>query len=446
MKTSKHAFLAAIAAAFTCLTFTNGAQASTIDTGAFAYRSPFTVSGYAGSAPLTNFPVLVRLAANSPEGFSYADCAAGGSDIRFADADGKLIPHEVDTWNTSGESLVWVSLPIVTNGTSFTMCYCAVDVSALPEVTAADVWTNANFNAVWHFSGDATESANGLTVSDSAGTPAYTATTFGVGKAFQTDGNASIGYDVDDKWKTLGAGNTLTISTWAKFDSGTPGYARMLSCMSSWDKPAGWELTIQTDVDMITVGSSGKSQYQYTASGVGPGSGNAYLTVVYNADKTAKLYINGILAKSQALNQVVTPTEKLWIASCNKTSNWWNGKLDEIRIHRDAESADWVKACYDTMSSGAFLTAGPSSASVNPQLSVSSLLVDLDAFNVSATIDALGGDATSCDLYFAYAPAGDALPDWTLVASGLGNGASRTRNLTGLVEDADYDYAFMASL
>ena len=420
-------------------------RAAVIDPGAFTYRASFTVSGDAGSAPLENFPVLVRLSATSPSGFDYADCAADGSDLRFSDADGNVIPHEIDTWDTAGESLVWVSLPVAKNGTSFTMYYCAADVSELPAVTAADVWTHANFNAVWHFSGDATESANGLTVSDSAGTPAYTATTFGVGKAFQTDGNASIGYDVDAKWKTLGAGNTLTISTWAKFDSGTPGYARMLSCMSSWDKPAGWELTIQDNVDMITVGSSGKSQYQYTASGVGPGSGNAYLTVVYNADKTAELYINGILAKSQALNQVVTPTEKLWIASCNKTGNWWNGKLDEIRIHRDAESADWVKACYDTMSSGTFLTAGARQSTVNPDLSTSSLLADLGAVNVSATVDSLGADASSCDLYFAYALSGDPLPAWTLVASGLSAGDTRTRSLTGLVEDVDYDYAFLVS-
>ena len=411
----------------------------------FSYNAKFTVSGYAGTEVLTNFPVLVRLAANSPVMFDYADCASGGADIRFADAAGKLIVHEVDTWNTAGESLVWVSLPIVTNGTSFTMYYCAADVSALPVVTVADVWTNANYNAVWHFSGDAKESANGLTVSDFAGTPDYTATTFGVGSAFKASGDATIGYDVDAKWTTLGSGNTLTVSTWAKYDSSTPGCARMLSSMSAWTNLAGWELTIQNKVDEITVGSSGKSQYQYVATGVGPGSGNVYLTAVYNANKTVQLYVNGALVESKVLNQVVTPTEKLWIASCNKSSNRWNGKLDEMRIHRDAESADWVKACYDTMSSSAFLTVGQSSAIVKPILSASTLLVDSAAVNVSATVDSVGEGASSCDLYFAYAPAGDPLPAWTLVASDLATGASRTRNLTGLTDGEHYDYAFMAS-
>ena len=69
-------------------------RAAVIDPGAFAYRASFTVSGYAGSEQLTNFPVLVRLAADSPTAFEYADCAADGSDIRFADPNGNLIPHE----------------------------------------------------------------------------------------------------------------------------------------------------------------------------------------------------------------------------------------------------------------------------------------------------------------------------------------------------------------
>ena len=77
----------------------------------FAWRSEITLAGYAGASTLTNFPVLVKLAAGSPAGFDYADCAADGSDLHFADADGVLLPHEIDTWNTNGASFVWVRVP-----------------------------------------------------------------------------------------------------------------------------------------------------------------------------------------------------------------------------------------------------------------------------------------------------------------------------------------------
>ena len=180
------------------------------------------------------------------------------------------------------------------------MYYGTDGASSLPAVTESDVWTGANFNAVWHFSGSSKDSANGLTPSssDSSSTPpSYTATTFGVGTCFKAS-NSTLGYLVSDTWTTLGTGGTLTLSTWAKFDGSSANYNRMLSCMSDWAKPAGWELTIQNaSVDQITVGSSNKSQFQYTASGVGPGSGNVYLTVVYNAGGNTQLYTMAFLLR-----------------------------------------------------------------------------------------------------------------------------------------------------
>ncbi len=110
-----HAFLLALCALVLPV------RAVQIDPSAFAYTASFTVSGYTGSTPLADFPVLVRLSATSPSGFDYADCASDGSDIRFSDEDGNLIPHEIDTWDTTGESLVWVKLPELDAGTTFSM-------------------------------------------------------------------------------------------------------------------------------------------------------------------------------------------------------------------------------------------------------------------------------------------------------------------------------------
>ena len=43
------------------------------------YTVQYTVTGYTGTEVLENFPVLVRLADDSPTAFAYADCAADGS-------------------------------------------------------------------------------------------------------------------------------------------------------------------------------------------------------------------------------------------------------------------------------------------------------------------------------------------------------------------------------
>ena len=444
MKSSLCAFAALLFASF-------AANATELDTTLFAKKSVMTISGYSGSTTLANFPVLVRLKANSPDGFDYADCAADGSDLRFADANGDLIPHEIDTWNASGESLVWVSVPSISGtATTFTMYYGVEDVSELPAVTESDVWTGANYNAVWHFSGSSKESANGLTPSssDSSSTPpGYTATTFGVGTCFKAS-NSTLGYLVSDTWTTLGTGGTLTLSTWSKFDGSTANYNRMLSCMTDWAKPAGWELTIQNaSVDQITVGSSNKSQFQYMARGVGPGSGNVYLTVVYNAGGNTQLYTNGVLATAQSLNQVVEPTEKLYIGSLNKSANRWNGSLDEIRIHRDAESADWVKACYDTMANANFVAMGDVTAvgGVQP-LAIRSNGATLSGTTATITgrLANLGTGATSADVTLYYGSSANVEGGTAVGPASYNDKANLSNMLTGLTPAATYYYAYKA--
>ena len=448
LKTIMKSSLCALAALFLA---SFAANATELDPILFAKKSDITVSGYAGSTTLANFPVLVRLAANSPSGFDYADCAEDGSDLRFADANGDLIPHEIDTWNTSGESLVWVSVPSISGtATTFTMYYVTNGASSLPAVTESDVWTGANFNAVWHFSGSNKESANGLepSSSDSSSTPpGYTATTFGVGTCFKAS-NSTLGYLVSDTWTTLGTGGTLTLSTWSKFDGSSASYNRMLSCMSDWAKPAGWELTIQNaSVDQITVGSSNSSQFQYTASGVGPGSGNVYLTVVYNAGGNTQLYTNGVLATAKSLNQVVKPTEKLYIGSLNKSYNRWNGSLDEIRIHRDAESADWVKACYDTMASDSFLTLGAVAApSGEMPLKIRAYGATLSGTTATITgrLSNLGTGATSADVTLYYGTSANVESGTVASTTNLTDKADLSDTLTGLTAGATYYYAYKA--
>ena len=74
----------------------------------FAKGAPFTVAGYTGSETLSGFPVLVRIAENSPQGFSYDDLQSKstGDDIAFVDMTGAGIPFEIDTWNPNGTSLI----------------------------------------------------------------------------------------------------------------------------------------------------------------------------------------------------------------------------------------------------------------------------------------------------------------------------------------------------
>lgn len=78
--------------------------------------------GYAGSSTLTNFPALVKLWDGCGNNrFRYRDCEAGGADLLFTDATGATLQHEIEVWNTNGESHVWVQIPALLRNAQITV-------------------------------------------------------------------------------------------------------------------------------------------------------------------------------------------------------------------------------------------------------------------------------------------------------------------------------------
>ena len=78
----------------------------------FAKKVELTLSNAAktaiGEGSFANVPVLVKLS-TAISGFAYSDFQrARGSDMIFVDKQGNVIPHEIDTWDPTGESLVWL--------------------------------------------------------------------------------------------------------------------------------------------------------------------------------------------------------------------------------------------------------------------------------------------------------------------------------------------------
>lgn len=112
----------------------------------YAKSFSITFPGYSGSETLTDFPVLVKVS-QTRNGFDYSACKIdGGGDLRFADSGGNLLSSEIDTWNTSGESLVWVKVPSFDKNTVITAYYGNANP---PAVNASDVWSNG-YVGVWH--------------------------------------------------------------------------------------------------------------------------------------------------------------------------------------------------------------------------------------------------------------------------------------------------------
>jgi len=128
-----------------------------------SWQCEMTVGGYAGSSTLEGFPLLVRISPSLIDGFSYENCAPGGVDISFTLENGMTLPHEVDTWNPDGESLVWVKLPSLSGKATKFWFRWNDPVPAAND--PSDVW-KANYAGVWHM---AETTAGAATLADSAG-------------------------------------------------------------------------------------------------------------------------------------------------------------------------------------------------------------------------------------------------------------------------------------
>ena len=348
---------AAMAAAF--------GMAAQVDANAFRHSCVVAFSGYSGSETLLNFPALVRIPSGSP---IYASAKSDGTDIRFADSDGNLVPHEIDTWNPSGESLVWVKVPSLSGtGTTVTL-YCGG--IAVPDVNPRLVWADAEYKGVWHFSGaNADSSTNNLAATESATPPTYN-TSGKVGNAFHSDGSGSFHIANDSKWCGYN-GNNLTVSAWVKTEA-LDTFGRVISCRGTSNSSPGFELQMQGNTTRFNaVASDGNSKVEH-ALYINPLNANAdyvYLTAVYK-NGTTELFANGE-SVSVAISQnpgksnpkptvsVGTATQVLKIGGmATSNDSVWNGSIDEVRLQWAAQSADWVKADFETQNSSNFAMLG----------------------------------------------------------------------------------------
>ena len=314
--------LASLLAAFAA----TAAMADALDTTLFSMKSEMTIPGYAGSTTLANFPVLVRLSAGSPSGFAYADVTNG--DIRFADANGNSLPFEIEKWDSSGESHVWVSVPSLSGqATTITMYYGAI-TGKLPPVDSTGVWSLAGYQDVHHFSDasgymDIESSANNLTVTRQGANTVDAAGVLGSSLATGSSGYNGLSIAVDNSW-AWGAGGTVTFSAWGK--CGVDGTSRHLFGTTV----AYGEANVSTLTFRANVGGT-------TVEGAIPSASGWHLYTVVLDGSDLSLFINGTLAESKSGSIAAASAALYWGSN---GSNRWKGSIDEARLRNVADTPD----------------------------------------------------------------------------------------------------------
>ena len=328
----------------------------------FAWRVPVTLAGYAGASTLTNFPVLVRLAAGSPAGFDYADCAEGGADLRFADADGVVLPHEIDTWDTNGTSFVWVRVPRLSGtDTRLVLCYGSDDPGG--GAAAAGVWKP--YTGVWHMGeasgGVADATGHGLDATPMGDTANSVALPDGpVGNARRTATSAAKGYLSVPDYNRFNLGGSFTMSGWVKLAACT-GYPRIFSRKTDYKDANGWEMEMSNgSTTAFSARGSGNSPSYSGSFSPALDAAWSHVALVYD-DATLTVYQNGAPVQTGAITAATDNGLALSIGcNSNGSETYAQGAFDECRLLGGAASADWVKAEYDSAADpAAFAVLGP---------------------------------------------------------------------------------------
>ena len=366
----------------------------------FAHTNILSVVHYAGTTPLTDFPVLVRVSGMTVDGFAYNDLNSSGDgvDIAFFDMNGNSLPAEIDTWNSSGESLVWVRLPSMQNGTLFTMCWGSSLVT-LKDVCDDNVWDG--YVGVWHLKetddggvtihDSTTNKLDGIAASDNKGSLAVTDGAVGGARRIAQDNYHAAGIIVDvlssasKKTAAESLGINFSASFWMRAD-GVVRYSNLIGRRKG-DNGTSWGFRFydngkNVSTPMLMNLFSGSTTAVETSGDFNIGAVLSAAEGVWKkvdviwrmdgVDQVADLYANGIFFEKVILPEEVAQEDANIGIGCStqdaylnadsgsgneKKGRRFDGEMDEVRLSPGVPSSDRIKADYDTVAVADFIAS-----------------------------------------------------------------------------------------
>ncbi|HUI93370.1 MAG TPA: DUF2341 domain-containing protein [Chitinivibrionales bacterium] len=329
-------------------------------------------SGASISAPVTGFPLLVRLDTTSFTRKNFSDAAPNGADVRFKKPDGTPLPYQIERWNgTAYLAEIWVKVDTVypMNDTQYiTMTWGAG--SLMDSSNGRAVFdTAAGYVGVWHMSdGSQAQNANSAQAQFNA---VPTLTSGPAPGVIITYGTGIIGGAADsminDRFLNAGLLPTMqnvSVSAWVN-PAARAGFSKIIS--KSWNtyqnpyQVFSLEETGPKDTAVqFHVGLSGQfSAYAVYKDSIPIGSWT-HLAGTYDG-MTMRLYVNGTEAATYSWTSGSVPAVPLnqmpWTIGGwgGNTMECFQGKIDEARIYRGVWTADYIKLSYENQREGGAL-------------------------------------------------------------------------------------------
>ena len=329
---------------------------------------------------LADFIVPVRISEERMPGFYYD--AANTDELVFL-ADGALLSYDVDTWNTNGESVVWLKIPTLpTEGITVTMYWNLRDGQIAPENTPTDVWSD--YVGVWHMSETNKVSGSNLgavTVKDASGhqdgtghrSSSVADGIFGNARGRTETGAKGYAATVPE-YPELDAlsDSAFTISGWINLRSTTTAWGYLFARKDN-DDYNGWAAQFRGSngstgnndgISFFTSGGGNRYTFNTTGKFTTTGVWTKYDFV--RSGTTLSFYLNGVLVNTVSnINPVVSGDQPFTIGGMNvessdtgKKASTLNGYSDEVRLMPAAMSAEQIAAEYKYQSDSTMSTNG----------------------------------------------------------------------------------------
>jgi hypothetical protein len=348
---------------------------------------------------VTDLPVLVRLSSAVDSEF-YSLAGENGIHLVFGtEQDGEIVvyPHEIDTWNPDGVSLVWVKLPALSADSEFNLYYGGTGTGGL----ASSTWSN--YAGVWHLNESGTDggtvnpiivsnrTANGSQIDGEAyGGTSATNGVIGGGRTISTSATTSnaIGgiFVPGDKDCTLFNG-AFTISGWIVHKNQAYNYDHIFFRKSAAKDTNGFCAEMANAASSVNVYGSSTTMFSAGLPSGLKGTDWTHLVMVYT-NTTCSVYTNGVLSASGTVAKVTDNGQMF--AFGNDVDGYagavgdisWKGAMDELRLSGVSFSAQYVAAEYVAMSDANLLSFS------------APVLMDADAFRFegapTATVSTAG--------------------------------------------------------
>lgn len=302
-----------------------------------------SVTNLAEGVTLKDFPLCVRVTASMEPPASH-------STLRFVDDDGRPLAHEVESWDASGESIVWVRVPEMRKGTKVKMFWGDLYTPAAAAVSS--VW-NEDYESVYHMSSKADSSAAGLDF-----TTDKTATNGVVGSARQMGASGGL---MTAQHPMEGTAGPFTISGWLNGYSNMGETYLLLKCIGNTTTQMGVlfgyvPMTLQLYMpNPANPNNDGNynQEIRFTHSLIElPDSNWHHFAYAYDGAKLG-MYLDGECIRSAFINVTqcgLSPWLQIGDLRVGRSpggGNLFKGGLDELRLETVGRSPEWIKACYD---------------------------------------------------------------------------------------------------